>query len=161
MSGRHISSIQLLMPKLILSVLIFLLACTSPCFGQANNKSREADILESVFRYQIAHCYRYRSPETYFLSYANQDPSDELMARFASSGTRVMKRSQFRHFKNPDTGKWSIILSVSYIDFQSAGRADVRGACTAASLDAYDYLYRVSLRNGRWVVVHRKLIGVS
>jgi hypothetical protein len=132
------------------------------CVGQALSDSRKADISESVYRYQIAQCYKDRSPpETYLLSYEGHDPDDTLMARFASYGSRVMKRSQMRHFKNIETGKWPIILSVTEVDLRSPRVAYVRAACVGGALDSYEYLYRVLLRNGRWFVVRRRLTGIG
>lgn len=131
------------------------------CVGQALNESRKADISESAYRYQIARCYKDRSPETYLLSYEGHDPDDAFMARFASYGSRVMKRSQMRHFKNLETGKWPIVLSLTDIDLRSSRVAYVRATCIGGLLDAYAYRYRVEFRWGRWIVMRRKLVGIS
>ncbi len=148
------------MLKIIITLGALLLIAAS-CSGQTVGDARKTDVVESVYRYQIAYCYKDRSPETYFVKYEGRDPDDGLLARLSSSGQRVMTRSQFRNFKNADTGRWSIIVSIANVDFRSQRVAYVRGACTAASLDAYDYLYRVELRWGRWIVMRRKLLGVA
>ena len=131
------------------------------CFGQTVSDARKTDIIESVYRYQIAHCYKDRSPETYFVSYERHDPDDALFARLASSGRRVMKRSQLRRFKNAETGRWSIVISVSDVNFQSQRIAYVRGTCMGGALDSYSYLYRLEFRWGRWIVMRRKLTGFA
>jgi len=148
------------MLKLIIT-LVGLLLTGAPCLGQTVDDARKTDVVESVYRYQIAQCYKDRSPEAYFVSYDSHDPDDAVFARLASSGQRVMKRSQLRHFKNADTGRWSIIVSITNVDFRSRRLAYVRGACVAAMLDAYDYLYRVEFRWGRWIVMRRRLLGVA
>jgi hypothetical protein len=146
--------------KLVVTFLGLLIVAVS-CVGQTLSDSRKADVVELVYRTQIAQCYKDRSPKTYFLSYERHDPDDALLERFASYGPRVMKRSQMRQFKNSETGKWPIIISVTNVDFRSQHVAYVRGACTAAVLDGYSYLYRVEFRWGRWIVMRRRLLGVA
>ncbi|HEY3042366.1 MAG TPA: hypothetical protein VGJ66_26795 [Pyrinomonadaceae bacterium] len=148
------------MTKLTLLALIFF-SLTPATLGQVRNEPAEFDILESVFRYQIARCYRDRTPGMYFLSYLGQDPSDELIARLASGGFLIKGRSQMSQFKDRNTGKWSIILAVSDIELRSDRRADVRASCIAAWLDGRTYTYRVVRSNRRWIVTRSKVVGFS
>ena len=127
-----------------LALLRFMFFWSYPAtLSQVKNESPEADIIESVFRYEIALCYKHRTTEMYFLSYLKHDSSDALIARLTSRGLRVKGRSQMSHFKDRDPGKWSIILDVSDIDLLSDGRADVRASCIAAWLDGQTYTYRL------------------
>ena len=145
-----------------LTLLTFMFFSFYPAtLSHVRNESPDTDIIESVFRYQIAHCYKDRAPEMYFLSYLKQDPSDELIARLASEGFLVKGRSQMSQFKNKNTGKWSIILAVSDIELRSDRRADVRASCIAAWLDGRTYTYRVVRSNRRWIVTRSKLVGFS
>ncbi len=148
------------MTKLTLLTLMFF-SFYPAALSQVRNESPEVEILESVFRYQIARCYRDRTPDMYFLSYLKQDPSDVLIARLASRGLRVKPRSQMSHFKDKDTGKWSIIVAVDDIELRSQRRADVRASCIAAWLDGRTYTYRLVLSNRRWIVTRSKLVGFS
>lgn len=148
------------MTELTLLTLMFF-SLTPATLSQVRNEPPEVDILESVFRYQIARCYTDRTPEMYFLSYLKQDPSNELIARLASRGSPVKGRSQMSHFKDKDTGKWSIILAVSDIELRSDRRADIRASCIASWLDGRTYTYRVVRSNRRWVVTRSKLVGFS
>src|SRR3989442_15092481 len=74
---------------LVLSFLIHV----SPT-AQTRTGSTEVDILETVFRYQIAHCYKGRAPRTYFLSHKGQDPSEALMSRFKNDASRIKTQSR-------------------------------------------------------------------
>lgn len=134
------------------------LLLTASCFGQAVNDARRTDVLESVYRYQIAQCSKDRSPETYFVSYGRTDPDEAVLVRLAASDHRVKKASQRN---DAETGRRSITVSVSNLDFRSQRIAYVRGFCIGGALDSYDYLYRVEFRWGRWIVMRRKLLGFA
>jgi hypothetical protein len=146
--------------KLTLIVLAILWICPTAC-SQTPDESPNIDMLESVFRYKIPRCFKELSPDAYFLSYLKHDPTDALMDRLASRGLRVKKRSQFSHFKDRDTGKWSVILAVTDVQTNGASRVTVRTECIAGFLNGYSYSHRLVLSNGRWIVTRSKLIGVS
>jgi hypothetical protein len=148
------------MLRLIIT-LVGLLVVTAACFGQTVDDARTSAVIESVYRYQIAQCYKDRSPEEYFVSYERHDPDEGLLTRLSSSGQRVMKQSQWRHPRNPGTGRWSVIVSVVRVHFQSQRVAYVKGACETSALDSYSYSYRVEFRWGRWIVMRRKLLGFA
>ena len=129
--------------------------------SQVRNESPEVDILESVFRYEVARCMTDRAVEMYFLSYRKQDPNDVLIARLASRRLRVKRRSQMSQLKDKDTGKWSIRVDVSQIELRGDRRADARASCYAGNLDGSSFSYRLVLRNRRWIVTRRKLVGFA
>ena len=147
--------------KLGLLMSLLLLLCQVSPSAQVRTDSTEADILETVFRYQIAHCHKPRALRKYFLSYKGQDLSDVLMARFKSDGSRIKTRSQMSGFKDRDTGERGIILDIGSIDWQNDGSVKVAGSCVAADLDAHLYVYRVLRKNGKWTVTRSKLRGFS
>jgi hypothetical protein len=147
------------MLKLIIASVGSLLV-TAFCFGQAVHDARRTGVLESVYRYQIAQCYKDRSPETYFVSYVRSNPDEAAFARLAASDHRVKKVS-LRQFNDAEIGRSSITVSISDVDFRSQRIAYVRGSCIASGLDAYSYLYRVEFRWGRWIVMRRKLTGFA
>ena len=128
------------MTKLTLLTLMFFSFSTAAP-SQVRNEPPEVDILESIFRYEIVRCQRDRAVEMYFLSYRKQDPNDELIAKLASRGLRVKRRSQMSHFKDTDTGKWSIMVDVSDIELRSEWRADARASCYAGLLDGRTSTY--------------------
>ena len=147
------------MLRLIIT-LVGSLLLTASCFGQAVDDAQRTDVLESVYRYQIAQCYKGRSPKAYFVSYVRSDPDETVLARLAASDHRVTKVS-LRDLNDPETARSSIIVSISHVDFRSRRIAYVRGSCIAGGLDAYSYLYRVEFRWGRWIVMRRKLTGFA
>jgi len=128
-------------------VLCFLIQ-VSPS-AQTRTGSTEVDILETVFRYQIAHCHKPRALRKYFLSYKGQDPSDALMARFKRDGSLIKTRSQMSRFKDRDTGERGIVLDIGSIDWQNDESVKVAGSCAANDLDARLYVYRVVRKNGK------------
>src|SRR5216684_5659093 len=113
-------------PGLLILVLCFLIQVYPS--AQTRTGSTEADILETVFRYQIAHCHKPRALRKYFLSYKGQDPSEALMARFKSDGSRIKPYSQMSRFKDRDTGERGIILDIGSIDWQNDGSVKVAGS---------------------------------
>ena len=148
------------MTKLTLLTLTFLFFFPAP-LSQVRNESPEVNILESVFRYEVARCMADRKVEMYFLSYRKQDPNGTLIATLASRGLRVKRRSEMSHLKDKDTGKRSIMVDVSHIELRGERRADVRASCYAGGLDGSSYSYRLVLSNRRWIVTRRKLIGFA
>jgi hypothetical protein len=145
-----------------LTLMIFaMLSIVPTTLAQSRDESPNVDVLESVFRYQIPRCFRDLSPDAYFLSYLKHDPSDALMERLVSRGLRVKRRSQFSHFKDRETGKWSVILAVTNLEANGSRRINVHTSCIAGALNGYSFSNRVVLSHGRWVVTRTKLIGIS
>ena len=102
---RALSPIWVKTMKLGLLMSLLLLLCQASPAAQGRTDSTEAEILEIVFRYQIAHRHKPHALRKYFLSYKGQDLSDALMARFKSDGSRIKTRSQMSGFKDRDTGE--------------------------------------------------------
>jgi hypothetical protein len=121
----------------------------------------ETEILEVVFRHQIARCYKERSPQVYFLSFKGVDPPGALMERFSSWKIPVKTRSQMKGFRDRQTGVHGVLLAVAYIKAKGAGTAEVRGSCGTEMLDGYDYIYSLVREQGRWRVRKQKRFGVA
>lgn len=149
------------MTKLTLLTSLIFLSFSPAALSQVRNESAEADILESVFRYEVPRCMTDRAVEMYFLSYRKQDPDDALIATLASRGLRIKRRSQMSHLKDKDSGKWSVSVNVSHIELLNDRRADVRASCYAGGLEGSSYSYRLVLSNRRWIVTRRKRIGFA
>jgi hypothetical protein len=145
----------------LLIVLLLLPSATTPTSAQIQSEPVELDVLETVFRHQMARCYKGRRPRTYFLSYRGHDPSEALMSRFGDAGPRARARSQMSGFKDKQTGERGILLSVGDVRWSGSREATVTGTCGAALLDAYSYSYRVVRRDGKWVVTRSKLTGIA
>lgn len=145
------------------SLLILLLFAAYSPFSHSDTSTdlAETEILEAVFRYQISHCYRDRSPQLYFLSYKRNDPSDTLMKRLKDFHPSVRKRSQMSKFKDKDTGEDGILLAIQDITWKSDFVVESKASCGAAPLDAYHYDYRIVKKNRKWIVKSHKLTGVS
>ena len=143
-------------------LILFCVFAWFPFFPKTDSvDSDERDILETVFRHQIDHCYEDRSPKLYFLSYKGRDPSEALVERLEIQRASVRKRSQMGPFTDKGTGERGILCEIGAIDHRSPSSAEVRGSCGASLLDGYSYLYRLVRRNGKWTVKSRSLKGVS
>lgn len=123
----------------------------------ANRAIQEEDIRESVFRYRMDLPYGER---LFFLSIDGKDPSDTFMARFANADRKVKKASQ-SYFKEttPRTGlrdrstdEPGVALAVGTISWLSLNRVEVRGSMYCGSLCADGGIYRLSKKDGRWLV---------
>ena len=121
----------------------------------------DRDILETVFRYQIDHCYKTHSSKIYFLSYKEQDPPDDVLTRLSGYGDHVRKRSQMRGFRDTETGESGILLAISKIERDGNTTIRAFGSCGTAMLDANSYVYKLRRKNGLWRVTQNRLIGVS
>src|SRR5437899_9691609 len=104
---------------------------TSP----ANSTLREDEILEAVFRYQIEHCYRRLPRKVYFLSYQKADPTDGLMEKFVSYGTRIRKYSARREFYKRHTGEYGVLLGIARIESNNNTVLNVEAYCGLGALE--------------------------
>lgn len=148
----------------MLSSLLTLLLLSAYCpipHPAASTDSAETEALEAVFRHQINKCYKERSPQLYFLSYKENDPSDTLLNRLKDLGPSVRRRSQMSKFKDRDTGEDGILIAIGDITWKSEFAAKVRASCGVAPLDGYSYEYRIVKKNRKWMVKSHKLTGVS
>jgi hypothetical protein len=120
----------------------------------------ESEILKTVFRYQMEHCYKGQPKPAFFLSYKGRDLSDEFLSNFASGAVPVQHRSQRRQFfvQRQELG---IGINVNAIEFSKTSIVQVRCECGRGVLDGYSYSLRLKLRNDHWAVQRRQLIGVS
>jgi len=161
------------MHKLISIATLSIVSIAVPALGYSvQNNSRsprrpmvgshiEQKILETVFKYQIRRCGRNFHSKTYFLSYKAQDPPDDLVAGFVDHGMLVRKRSQMRGYRDIETGKQGIMLSIIRIEHLNGNRTQVFGSCGEGSLAANYYTYRVRRTKRGWRVTHQRLVGVS
>jgi hypothetical protein len=125
----------------------------------AGGTTPEPRIVESVFRYQIAHCYRSTDQTSYFLSYKDHDPPATLMRRFRNVQS-VRKGSEASASNDKLNGSRSIQLNVYGIERLSVHTARVSGSC-ASDREAASFLYTLRLSHGKWVVTHVRMTGAS
>jgi hypothetical protein len=128
---------------------------------QANSTLGEDEILETVFRYQIDHCYRRLPRKVYFLSYRQTDPTDSLMERFGSYGTLVRKYSERREFYKQRTGGRGVLLGIASIESKNDTILSVEGSCGLGGLEGSSYVYRVEKKDGKWRVKSQRRTGFS
>ena len=128
--------------------------------GQNSEQKEEFDleILESVFRYQIAQCAENTSLTVFLLSVKEKDPSDEFMKRFADESVSVKRRSALtksertHEFIDKESGKFAALLSFDKLKFLEEGRAQVEGSCGYAEWAARGYRYSLVREEKRWIV---------
>ena len=116
----------------------------------------EANIVEAVFRYQIAEESRSESYAVVFLSPARDaGPSDEFMRRFADM-PHVRKFSQANKrgdgVTDKQTGERGIILDVHRLEWISNGEVKVGVGTYAWGWGQSGSVCRVVHENGKWVV---------
>ena len=128
-------------------------------FAVAGGTTPEPRIVESVFQYQIAHCYRSTDQTSYFLSYKDHDPPDTLMDRFRNAKS-VRRSSEASASNDKLNGSRSLRLNVYGIERLSVRTARVSGSC-ANDREAASFLYTLRLSHGKWVVTHVRMTGGS
>jgi hypothetical protein len=132
----------------------------------ADRAIQEDYIRESVFRYRLEHM---QGNGPFFLSIDDKDPSDTFMARFANSNKTVKKGSGSYFKKEPfpgwlldrSTDEKGVSFSVGPISWLSTDRVEVRGGMYCGGLCADGGIYRLTKKNGRWVVDEYKIRWVS
>ncbi len=116
----------------------------------------EAKIYEAVFR-DLIESNKLKRPV--FLRIDGRDPSDEFMARFASSVTPVNKASAAyfdqKILRGPidrSTGKTGVILSTGSINWLFGDRAEAKAILNCGPLCGEGGVYQLVKRRGRWTV---------
>jgi hypothetical protein len=116
----------------------------------------EKEIYEAVFR-DLIDSNHLKLPV--FLSIDSRDPTDEFIARFATSGAPVKKMSA-AYFDSrtlsgpidPTTGQRGIILSIRSIKWLFGDRVDVSAGYNCGSLCGEGGDFQLAKRRGRWMV---------
>jgi hypothetical protein len=133
----------------------------SPSPGPERDK-QEDDIREATFRYQFLHYASSRQEPAviYFLSihYAGQDPSGELMKRFADHTPTVKKFSQSAesdegYVIDDQTRAKGVIFRVYGIRWMTRSRVEVSGGYSRGYLNASGNTYYLEKKDGKWIVV--------
>jgi len=120
----------------------------------------EGEILETVFRYQMEHCYEGQPKTVFFLSYDRRDLPNEFFSSFNPGAVSVQQRSQRRQFFL-EKRELGILINVNAIEFSQPSVVQVRCECVRGILDGYSYSLRLMRKNNLWAVKRRKLIGIS
>ena len=126
--------------------------------GTVSRHTPETRILETVYRYQIDHCYRSADQRSYFLSYKDHDPPDTLMAQFRNA--QFVRRASEANASQDKLNSRSVQLSVDTIERISTRTARVSGSCINDP-EGTSFLYTLRLRHGKWVVTHVRMVGAS
>jgi len=122
---------------------------------------QEQEIIETVFHYQMQHCYQNVSRKVYFLTDRKVDPRDPLMERFRPYGNLVRKRSELGEFLHEKSDELPVLLSIRRIEPESDVTINVFGSCGTGPFEGASYLYRVVRRSGSWRITKQKLRGVQ
>ena len=132
----------------------------------ADRTIQEDDIRESVFRYRMD---QPQSNEPFFLSIDRKDPSDTFMARFANADRKVKKASQSYFKEDPHGGRRrdrstdepGVSFSIGAISWLSLNRVEVRGGMSCGGVCGDWGIYRLTKKDGHWVVEGYDVQGVS
>ena len=120
----------------------------------------EQNILETVFRYQMQHCYKDEQPLAFFFSYQQRDLPIDFLSKFNSEGILIKNRSERRRFFL-DSGQPGILVGISSMKWKGLSTVDVSCSCRRWLLDGYSYTIRLVREQNGWKVTRRKLVGVS
>jgi hypothetical protein len=130
----------------------------------ADRAIQEDNIRESVFRYRIE---QVKGNGPFFLSIDGKDPSDAFMARFATLKKKIKKASgsyikkELLELRDRETDEKAISYSVGSISWMSLDRVEVRGGMYCGGLCADGGIYRLTKKDGRWVVESYEVQVVS
>lgn len=116
----------------------------------------ESKICEAVFR-DLVESNKLKRPV--FLRIGDKDPSDEFMARFASS-VRPANKASAAYFdqkilRGPidrSTGKTGVMLSTGSINWMFGDRVEVKAILDCGPLCGEGGMYQVVKRRGRWTI---------
>ena len=152
--------------KILSALFVLALLCSSggisANINAAYHSHEEDAVLEVVFRYQLANCYKRRSPKVYFLARGVEELSDEFMERFKDHTPPVRKRSQMTsEFRDKETGVQGVILGVKSIKQLDELRFEIEGYCAAGGLDGYGYVYEVVQVEGQWKIKNVRETWIS
>ena len=138
---------------------------TDPTPQTWTNSAQELDVLEAVFRYQLAHNGSSAAAKGhvgyYFLSHGQpgqqEDPSTVLMARFSDHTPPVAPVSDAdasaRRVQHKEHGGRGVLLNIDRIRRVNDRTMDVDGGYFENGLSASGNTYRVVQRGREWVVV--------
>ncbi len=149
------------------SVVACLLVTSAPMPRLAAQPRSQLPLLEAVIRYEIAAarkesrasdgapltlCVRVRASE----SAEPVDPDPALLAAFKGARVAVKPGSacvvQNWVVSDRDAGTAATILDIGPVARRGGAQAEVLGAPYAGGRVAREYLYRLQLKGGRWVV---------
>ena len=151
------------------SLLCLLLIAASRCAATSPSTADSEDIREAVFRYQFQHnaSGQQQAAKVYCLSIgAHQDPSNELMKRFANNNPPVRKvsvcdSSRLKGVIDKQTPQGVLIFRVESISFRSVTEATVTGGYYEGPDSSSGNTYTVRKVNGAWKVVEDKMNWIS
>jgi len=140
-------------------VTLLLLVTVTACFAvqKSSRAKAEDDIRDAVFRYQIHH---YKA-DVYFLAISDRDPSSSFMTRFKGCKPPVKKQSESkldpgRGIKDRRTGARGVVLHSEAVKWLNKNTVEVTGDYFQNMRAGSGWIFRVALKNGRWVVTEAK-----
>ena len=146
----------------ILILVITVSACASSAPPPSSGPGRltaEIDIAEAVFRYQFAHNASaiHQNADHYCLSFPNErSPDAAFLQRFDGNHPQVMSADECQRKSGHD-----LFFRLQRYDWQSDTEVWVSGGYWEGNLSSSNEIYRVRLKNGKWVVdgAHRETIS--
>jgi hypothetical protein len=122
----------------------------------ADRSAEEARIDEAIFRYFL----QSKVEDPVFLSVDDKDPTDDLMARLATSGKPVRKGSE-AHFDGTSIRLEGVLLSATSVKWLFGDRVEIGATLTCGPLCGEGGVYVLVKKRGRWTVEECKEHWVS
>ena len=132
-----------------------------PAAPQEIPSLRDDEVLETVFRHQMDHCYKSVPKKIYFLSYQKNDLTDSFMERFPGYGSLVRKQSDRQEFFKQHAGHNGLLLAITRVESKKDTVVLVKGYCGFGGLDFRSYVYSVERKNRKWTVRSQRLLGFA
>ncbi len=156
--------------KTIVSLFLLLAFASVVVAAEDARQSREDDVREAVFRWQIAQhdSGQQIEPRIFFLQVGEKDgdPTDEFIKRFADIKPPVQKGSECRvsvstGALDKKTGKRGLIFRVRSIVWKSDTEVEVKGGYYEGGRSASGNTYTLKKEKEKWKVTNDKMDWIS
>ncbi|MCL2647983.1 MAG: hypothetical protein FWD61_13380 [Phycisphaerales bacterium] len=142
-------------------------ALPSALAPSARSAADRLDLAEAVFRYQFEHnaSGSQKNCDYFFICIEREDPSPELLRRFADNKPKVVPASDAtssgRGVSHKTLGGTGLLFTISDITWLNDNTADVDGGYYEANLSSSGNTYRVERRDGKWIVTKNTMHWIS
>jgi len=124
--------------------------------GTAFVSEDDAFIYEALFRYIFEHngSAAQQRAKTYFLLIGERNPPRSFLQRFADQNPPVEKGWKYRRGRG-------LLFRVGEIKYIDADAVEIYGGYDEGNMSAGGYRYKLSKKQGKWMVVEEENIWIS